>query len=269
MYDFTIPEDFYDKNELIDILNNQCSRWVFQKEQGKKGLKEGYLHWQIRISLKKKMRWSSMKKTPIMKGHHTPTSNPTFKKGDFFYVMKEDTRVDGPWKNTDEPKTETTQLKMFMKWDLRPYQKSIIEEATKFDLRAINLIWDTTGCCGKSLLSEYMEYLNIAEEIPPFRLMDDIFQWVCSRGIKVGFKKSYIVDMPRGMKKDRLGDFYSGIEVIKNGVAYDKRNSAKKCRFNRPRIFVFTNTLPCFALMSHDRWVVWKIKKDFTYEVIR
>ena len=27
--------------------------------------------------------------------------------------------------------------------------------------------------------------------------------------------------MPRGMKKDKLEDFYSGIEVIKNGVAHD------------------------------------------------
>jgi hypothetical protein len=65
--------------------------------------------------------------------------------------------------------------------------------------------------------------------------------------------------MPRGMKKDKLGDFYSGIEVIKNGVAYDKRYTAKKIRFNRPRIFVFTNTLPELNLMSKDRWVIWTI----------
>jgi hypothetical protein len=100
-----------------------------------------------------------------------------------------------------------------------------------------------------------MEYEGLAEEIPPFRLMDDIFQWVATRPIK----SAYIVDMPRGMKKDKLGDFYSGIEVIKNGVAYDKRYTAKKIRFNRPRIFVFTNTLPELNLMSKDRWVIWTI----------
>jgi hypothetical protein len=95
-------------------------------------------------------------------------------------------------------------------------------------------------------------------------MMDDIFQWVCSRPKK----RSYIVDMPRGMKKDRLGDFYSGIEVIKNGVAYDKRYTAKKIRFDRPRIFVFTNTLPNLELMSKDRWEIWKIDEDFNFQVI-
>jgi len=102
----------------------------------------------------------------------------------------------------------------------------------------------------------------MAEEIPPFRLMDDIFQWVAGRPIK----PVYIVDMPRGMKKDRLGDFYSGIEVIKNGVAYDKRYHAKKIRFNRPRVFVFTNELPNLDLMSKDRWVIWMVDEE--YEVI-
>ena len=65
--------------------------------------------------------------------------------------------------------------------------------------------------------------------------------------------------MPRGMKKDKLADFYAGIEVIKNGVAYDKRYNAKKIYFDRPRVFVFTNMLPCFDLMSKDRWNVWTL----------
>ena len=73
--------------------------------------------------------------------------------------------------------------------------------------------------------------------------------------------------MPRGMKKDRLGDFYSGIEVIKNGASYDKRYAPDKKRFNRPRIFVFTNTLPVFELMSKDRWEIWTIQEDYTYHI--
>jgi hypothetical protein len=88
--------------------------------------------------------------------------------------------------------------------------------------------------------------------------MDDIFQWVATRPIK----QIYIVDMPRGMKKDRLGDFYAGIEVIKNGVAYDKRYTAKKIRFDRPRIIVFTNMMPNLDLMSKDRWALWEIKNN-------
>lgn len=89
--------------------------------------------------------------------------------------------------------------------------------------------------------------------------MDDIFQWVYGRPVR----KAYFIDMPRGMKKDKLADLYSGIEIIKNGVAYDKRHTPKKKRFDRPRIFVFTNELPCFDLMSKDRWNVWIINHEF------
>jgi hypothetical protein len=131
--------------------------------------------------------------------------------------------------------------------------------ATIFDMRKIDLIYDPTGNIGKSLFAEHLEYLGIAEEIPPFRMMDDIFQWVATRPIK----PCYLVDMPRGMKKDKLGDFYSGIEVIKNGVAYDKRYKAHKVRFNRPRMFVFTNMLPNFSFMSKDRWNVWEVNSAF------
>lgn len=200
--------------------------------------------------------------TEPLTGHFSPTSNPTYYTGDEFYVMKEDTRIEGPWTDRDIPKVLTKQMDIFQKWNLREYQKDIIKEATIFDMRKINLIFDPVGNCGKSLLSEFMEFKDLAEEVPPFRLMDDIFQWVCTRPIR----PCYIIDMPRGMKKDRLGDFYSGIEVIKNGVAYDKRHRAKKIRFNRPRVFVFTNTLPLFDMMSKDRWEIWTINKDYGYD---
>ena len=41
-------------------------------------------------------------------------------------------------------------------------------------------------------------------------------------------KGCYVFYLPRGMKKDELADLYSGIEIFKNGVAYDKRNHATK-----------------------------------------
>lgn len=265
MYDYTIPQDAYSLNELKSRLNTLCSRWVFQLE---KGADTGYMHYQCRISFKKKIRYATLKQkrkagTDKLKGNFSPTSNHTFLTGDEFYCMKEDTRIDGPWSDRDIPKVWTKQMEIFEKWDLREYQKDIIKESKDFDMRKINLIYDPVGNCGKSLLSEFMEYHGLAEEVPPFRLMDDIFQWVCKRPIK----KCYIVDMPRGMKKDKLGDFYSGIEVIKNGVAYDKRYEPKKIRFDRPRIFVFTNTLPMFELMSKDRWEIWTIKEDYSYEI--
>jgi len=265
MYDVTISCELYkDEEEVIGLLKQNCRRWAFQQEESD----EGYKHWQVRLSLIKRRRYAFIKKKIAegvfwLKGHISPTVNAQFYTGDEFYVLKEDTRVAGPWTDRDAEKPrETIQLLNFKRHELRGWQKMMFLECEKYCDRTINLVYNPTGGCGKSIFAEYLEFKGVAEEIPPFRLMDDIFQWVAGRPIK----PVYIVDMPRGMKKDRLGDFYSGIEVIKNGVAYDKRYHAKKIRFNRPRVFVFTNELPNLDLMSKDRWVIWMVNDE--YEVI-
>lgn len=261
VWDFRYNADvFKDHLELIETLKGVAKKYVFQLEQGD----TGYRHYQGRLSLIKKRR--KAEKHLLLKlfkdkppNYIEPTTTEEYCSGSNFYVMKEDTRQEGPWADTDPPPPiMTKQLERFVECKLYKYQEQLIAMATQFDERKIDLLYDRYGNIGKSMLSEYMEYQGISEEIPPFRMMDDIFQWVCSRPIK----SSYIIDMPRGMKKDKLADLYSGIEVIKNGVAYDKRYTAKKIRFNRPRIFVFTNTLPCFELMSKDRWNVWVINEN-------
>ena len=266
VWDFRYNADtFKDHFELIDTLKGVAKKYVFQLEQSD----TGYRHYQGRLSLIKKRRRAE--KHLILKlfkdkppNYIEPTTNKEVCSGSHFYVMKEDTREEGPWADTDPPPpTLTKQLERFMKRDLYLYQKQVIALSQIFDDRKIDLLYDPHGNIGKSMLSEYMEFRGLAEEIPPFRLMDDIFQWVCTRPIL----PAYIIDMPRGMKKDKLADLYSGIEVIKNGVAYDKRYTAKKIRFDRPRIFVFTNVLPCFDLMSKDRWNVWTIDENKELQV--
>ena len=255
VWDFTISKDHIDTKLLKDSLRSKCKKWAFQLECGE----SGYEHYQGRVSLIKKkslkalISFFSCSDSRWTKAHWSPTSNNS--KGDVFYVTKEDTRIDGPWTDQDVEVIKTKQMLMFDKWTMYPWQQELKMTASQFDLRVINLIYDQVGCCGKSLFSEHMESVGLAEEVPPFRLMDDIFQWVASRPIK----PCYIIDMPRGMKKDKLGDFYAGIEIIKNGVAYDKRYNAKKIRFDRPRVFVFTNTLPDLSLMSKDRWIIQTI----------
>lgn len=68
------------------------------------------------------------------------------------------------------------------------------------------------------------------------------------------------------MKKDKLGQFYAGLECLKNGYMYDKRYSFKRRRIDRPQIWVFTNTLPAWELMSMDRWQVYEMTADFRLE---
>lgn len=260
VWDIRYNADGVTHEQIIKSFIGVAKKYTFQREVSD----TGYNHYQGRISLIKKRRQTEKHILlklfkEILPNYLEPTTNPEFQTGDAFYCLKEDTRVEGPWTDTDEKKVETYQLKLFSGWDLRPYQKKLVEMATQFSMRKIDLIYDPLGNCGKSLFSEYLEYQGLSEEVPPFRMMDDIFCWVASRPIK----RCYVFDMPRGMKKDKLADFYAGIEVIKNGVAYDKRYTAKKVRFDRPRVFVFTNTLPNFELMSGDRWNVQVMTEDF------
>jgi hypothetical protein len=258
-WDFRYNAEGMKPDDIIANLKDIAKHYVFQLEEGD----SGYLHYQGRLSLIKKRRITErhillkLFKNPPQ--YLQPTLNSEHFRGDAFYVIKEDTRVNGPWKDTDVVRVMTRQLKEFAVMDYRPYQASLLQMATQFDMRKIDLIYDPVGYIGKSIFVEHLEFLGIAEEVPPFRMMDDIFQWVASRPIK----PTYIVDMPRGLKKDKLGDFFSGIEVIKNGVAYDKRYKAHKIRFDRPRIFLFTNTLPNLRLMSKDRWSIWKVNSAF------
>ena len=263
VWDWRCNEDLFERQDLIEFLNKIAKKWVFQLEKGKEN---GYLHYQGRMSLWKIKRGPELAK--LIEGMNKPLFNyfrPTTSsehKKEAFYCMKEDSKVEGPWKESDVIVKETKQLSNFLKLELRGYQKEILNWGNLFDERAIDLLYCPVGNIGKSIFAEYLEFIGMAEEIPPFRLMDDIFQWVCTRPKK----KMYLVDMPRGMKKDKLGDFYAGIEVIKNGVCYDKRYTAKKERFDRPRVVIFTNTLPVLELMSLDRWNLWICNDDYNLE---
>lgn len=258
-----------DHLKVKDLISPICKKGTFALEQAPRedddlGKGDG-LHYQGIISLRNRKNHNALvkgfKDTILKTIRFRPVCNETkerWDQGDNVYWGKDHTILSGPWDIKEYSAPTTTQLDIFNKFELYPWQATVKSLCEKFEMRKINLIWDTTGNAGKSLFLEYLEYNKLAEEVPPFRLMEDIFQWV------YGYpgKNCYIFDMPRGMKKDKLGDFYSGIEVIKNGVAYDKRNFPKKVRFNRPIIFVFTNTLPCLDLMSKDRWVIWEISKD-------
>jgi len=267
-WDFTLKceEPYDDKDKVAKHLNEFCKKHsTFQLEKSV----EGYLHWQGRVITKKQFR-----KTEIFKKygsgeflhgiHWSITSN--HEKGNMDYCTKDHTRVEGAWTLEELCKNKTWQLKVFehqgvhIQWHLQTIE--LIRNPTVHDrMRTIYIIYDPIGNACKSLFIEYLEFQggeDSVEEIPPFRLMDQIFEWV----FHFPNKKAYVVDLPRGMNKKGLADFYSGMEVIKNGVAYERRYAPKKIRFNRPLIFVFTNTLPKAKLMSKDRWVIYEIQED-------
>lgn len=243
-WDFTCSEKMYDIGLLKKDLNERCKKWSFQLEEGE----GGFRHYQGRVSLKLKSR--------NMKGVMSPcswsiTSNEN--KDNEFYIMKESTRIDGPWSDRDVVIVVPRQIEEIE--ELWPWQQQVLDRALEWNTRNIDYIYCPSGNKGKSTLCGWVRAHRLGRALPPMNDMKDIMRMVCD----VPTERLYLFDMPRCMKKDKLFGFYSGIEMLKDGYAYDDRHSFKEKIFDCPNIYIFSNTLPEIDLLSSDRWRVWII----------
>lgn len=269
VYDFTCKCDRVASSDAVKtFLRKIAKKWTFQKELG---TKTGFLHWQGRVSLRVKVRPKAALSLFNQEwepgwGQLSITSGDEAAKmyldGTAFYCQKDDTRQGGPWTDKDPvPQYETMEVQKLEKWGLRAWQMEICDLITGYDGRSINVVYCPKGNIGKSSFTEWLEFKDIAYEIPMMRLMEDIMQAVMNINISRKWS-AFTIDMPRAMNKEKLYDFFSGIECLKNGVAYDKRYQFKKLRFNRPHIWIFTNDVPDVGMMSRDRWKIWQVYKD-------
>lgn len=239
-WDFTLPEG--DLETVKEWCKNNCKSWCFQLEEGD----SGYRHYQGRVKLKVKVRSMCGKLSPA---HWSPTHCD-----DDFYVMKEETRVDGPWKDTDPyiPRQIRT-IKKLYNW-----QQQVIDSAEIFDTRAINYIHCENGNIGKSTLVGYIRAHQLGRALPPLNSAQDLLRMVCD----LPTAKLYIFDMPRAMKKEKMYGFYSAVETIKDGYAYDDRYEFKEKIFDCPCIWIFSNCMPDRECLSIDRWHVWHVVEN-------
>ena len=254
-WDVTIPADYATKDQIVETLTTHAKDWAFQKERGST---TGYEHWQVRLSLKEKDRKPWMKFWPD-KCFFGITSMGGSKK--FNYVMKDETRIDGPW--TSESMTEDyipRQIRAITQ--LRPWQAQLLEwvDETKhpFDDRHVNCLVDPIGRNGKSTVANYGEAHKLCNILP----FQNDYRDVCRMVMGMPTSKMYIVDIERSIPIKKMGPFWGAIESVKNGRVYDDRYSYKMKRFDSPVIWVFMNRFPKKGYFSHDRWVFWSIDKE-------
>lgn len=249
-YDFTLSchiEQDYAK--VWKDLRQIAKKFVFQKEK----TENGYIHFQGRISLIKKKSLSPLLKlisnTCLHGCHLSPTSNEG--STSFNYVMKLDTRLEGPWdENTDIILYIPRQVQDIQ---LRPWQSSVVHTYNVWDTRTINVIIDKEGNIGKSTLVSYMRCHKLARKVPPVCSYKDVMRMVCDMPIS----SCYLFDMPRGVEHN--AQLYTAIEEIKSGYAWDDRYKFREVFFDCPTIWIFTNKKPNEKLMSKDRWRLWEV----------
>lgn len=240
-WDFTVKKDLCSVDELRDKLKIHCKKFVFQEEVGE----TGYEHYQGRVSLKVKNR-----KGPVLgySEHWSPTSNEN--EDNDFYVMKEDTRVAGPW--SDKDMYIPRQVRSIT---LRGWQKTILDTRNDWDTRSINVVVCINGNIGKSTLATYAGCRGLARNLPCMESYRDYMRMVmdCPKS------SLYLVDFPRSMSKTNCAGFWSAIETIKNGYAYDDRYGFREEYFDCPNIWVFMNDQPDQGWLSKDRWKYWEV----------
>lgn len=244
VYDATIKK--VDRAKVEAFLIKHCKKWCYQEEKSA----SGFEHYQCRFSLKVKERIRPVIMKMQFAGLETdvsPTSNANCE--NMFYVMKDKTRVAGPWTEDDiMPDREIVEMKLW------PYQATVEEMITKPpEPRIINVIYDPHTNNGKSWLKQYLRYRKLACVMPCEHKWADI----AAIALAKGQQQAYIIDVPKELKGKRLSELWSGVESLKDGYVYDKRYAFKDAQYKRAHLWVFTNTFP--PLKADSRLKIWMI----------
>jgi len=258
MYDLTIPYDKITIENFTTWCFRNCSRWAFQIEIGSE---TNYKHFQARISLKERKRPSHFIKIAnkeLPSAHVSPTSTPTCFRGDEFYVMKDETRVEGPW--TD--RTTVDMASIPERWRITPiwyaWQAKVIEINSQVPCdRIINVLFDPRGSRGKSVVTGYYQSRKLGHRIPAMKDSKEMIRAVfCLDTAPV-----YFFDIPKATKgsDSKIREMYCAIEEIKSGFVFEDRYKFTQKLIPRAHVWVFTNTIPDINLLSRDRWVFWMI----------
>jgi len=255
--------------QLILVMKQIAKNYVFQMEKGEK---TDYIHWQGRFSLIKKAfkkqilkLWADVSDIPAP-NYLEPTHDPPKTFDYSCYAAKADSRVGQTYTDRDDEREDVYIPRQYRnKMDkLRPFQQVILDSSKVFEDRIINLIYDESGCKGKSTVAALAELLGKGIDLPPINDADNLIQSCCNICMdkKIRDPSPIFIDLPRAMNKDRLNGIYTAIEQIKKGKLYDIRYKYKTWWIDSPQIWVFSNIEPDLGMLSRDRWKVWFINEE-------
>lgn len=262
-FDFTINNlDKWNVDTVKEKLREIAKEWVFQKEIGEKTHHE---HFQGRLSLKVKKRHTTLcNETKDWGWCWSITSNEN--KDNNFYVMKPETKIDGPWSSA---MVERYIPKQYRIEKLYGWQEKV--GTYEYDTRKINVLNCKIGNQGKSTIAHITRLTKNGVVLPCVNDAKQLIESCCDILMAKELREEIIIfiDMPRAMTKERLYGMWSAVETIKSGYVYDMRNKYKEWDFDSPTIWVFTNEEPDRSLLSGDRWEMWDMTFDGDYHAMK
>jgi len=259
---------------MSDILNEFASQWCFQLESG---TITKHQHYQCRVIMEEGQMKETMlsifeaRSIPRKELTFLPESNNSLKQGGLsFYVMKDESRIAGPWYDASyNPKRKVVYEGKDLKCmdNPRHFQNFIFDDISgDADDRSVNWLVNIGGCTGKSKLMKYMRFHQKRFDMAriPMGSATQIKTCVIAKGPH----KCYMVDLPRVRGSDETqAELFSAIEEIKNGwVESAMYGQNQELLMEPPHMWCFSNEWPNPSYCSVDRWKVWILEEDFVLQ---
>lgn len=248
-YDFTTFN--VDRTALEVVLKKIAKKFCYQLEECPTTKRQ---HLQGRFSLKVKERLQTICNKKYHDWHLSVTSNNN--RDNDFYVMKEDSRIEGPWTEKDLPLYIPRDIKAIT--SLLPWQDTLKYFCGIYEPRKVYYVYEPEGCKGKSIFTRYMMCHKLGQIVPFCNDFKDLLRMV----MDMPKSPCYLIDMPRAIAKEKLFQLYSAVEMVKSGYAYDDRYHFRQELFDPPVVVIFSNVWPDFNLLSQDRWRIFGIDEN-------
>lgn len=267
-WSLTIGQMVCDVSRMKDILDEFAKQWCFQKETGHT---KGITHYQCRVILEEGQMTETLLTIFEARGIERkwqtwlPESNNSINQGGLsFYVMKDDTREEGPWY---DPSYNPRKRVRYEGNDLAcmdnplPFQKKIMDMCLEEpNDRTINWIV-SSGNNGKSKL---MKKMRMDPAYDMARIPMGTATQIKTSIVNKGPHRIYMMDLPKSQGKDeRLQDTFSAIEELKNGwVETAMYGKSEDLLMEPPHVWVFSNQWPNLKLATADKWAVWHLDEN-------
>lgn len=223
---------------LQQILNAECTWYIFQEETGENGTP----HLQGTVYLQKTQRLTSLKKLcPAIHWEKTRSVKASIE-----YCTKYQSRTGKVYsKGIDIPRQP--KCPEVYGWQLQVLE--ILKDEP--DNRTIHWFYDEYGGVGKSALTKYL-YLKHNAVVVSGKANDMFHMLSKAKDIKV-----VVIDIPRSANGFIS---YGGIEAIKNGIVFSGKYDSTTLCFDTPHVICFANEPPDTTKFSEDRWHIVNIR---------
>lgn len=286
IFDATLSEAKNSADEIKAFGRAHCDKWVFQLEQGENPQEgqPGYLHFQCRFKLRERQRKTGMlmlmqqSNLLVHPNAVRPTSQRAASKAVWTYVMKTETRVEGPWTDRDvDPAILPLRLRL-------PYtqpngwQQAVLQ--MPFDDRTVHFIVNEAGHAGKSTFGQSHarchpdDWVYLKVNLKDTREIAEAIVAKYNNGTE--FRDMTIfINVPRGcaasMNKKEAMQFCNLLEALKDGHMTDRRYSFKEVFLGATRLIVVSNeAIPHTSeFLSADRARYYRITPSMNLVPVR